>query len=163
MVEAPLLDVTAGLGNFPGLTCNTTTGGGGSTTVQTCSSTVGGITTVTTTTCNGVGSGSSSCQTQTTSGSANTSASGLARTPGGTERSERDHQPDHFRHHRAACELRGCGFASVDQQRGQRGGTARPAPAPGVNPIRVPGTQFSPTNLATNEHPRCRPRSATAA
>jgi len=151
MVESPLLDVTAGLGNFPGLTCTTTTGGGGSTTVQTCSSTIGGITTVTTTTCSGVGSGSSSCQTQTTSGSANTSASGLARTL-----AVLNDQSAIISLTTSGITVLPSNYAAsvslplINNVVSAADGVSSPAPG-GL--IEILGTQFSPTNLATNEIP----------
>jgi uncharacterized protein (TIGR03437 family) len=151
IVESPRLDVTAGLGNFAGLTCSTTASGGGSSTVQTCASTIGGLTTVTTTTCSGVGGASSKCTTATTTGPANTTASGLARTLAVLNDQS------------AIISLTTSGITVLPSN--YAASVAMPqignvvsaadgvsAPAPG-GLIEILGSQFSPTNLATNEIP----------
>jgi uncharacterized protein (TIGR03437 family) len=151
MVESPRLNVTAGLGDFPGLTCTTTTGGGGSTSIQTCSSTIGGLTTVTTTTCSGVGGSSSKCSTTTTSGPANTTASGLARTI-----ATLNDQSAIISLTTSGITVLPWSYAAsvslpvINNVVSAADGVSAPAPG-GL--IEILGNQFSPTNLATNEIP----------
>jgi uncharacterized protein (TIGR03437 family) len=152
MVEAPLLgNVTIGAGSYPFPTCTTVTGSGGSGSTQTCFSTVGGVTTSTVTTCNGVGTSSSSCSTQTTTAPANTSVSGFSRTIA------------LLNDQSAIINLTTSGLTvlpwtysaavslpQINSVVSAADGVSAPAPG-GL--IEILGTQFSPTNLATNEIP----------
>jgi len=151
IVESPLLDVTAGVGNYSTPTCTTVTSAGGAGSVETCYSTVGGVTTITTTTCAGIGSGTQSCSTQTSSAPANTTASGLGRTVAVLNDLS------------AILSLTTSGITVLPWS--YSASIAPPgitnvvsaadgvsAPAPG-GLVEILGTQMSPTNMATSEIP----------
>jgi uncharacterized protein (TIGR03437 family) len=149
MVEAPLLNVQAGLGNFPGQTCTTVTSD--TQTVQTCGSTTGGVTTLTITTCTGVGSGTQTCSTQIELGPPNATPTGLARTIGVL-----NDQSAIISLSTSGITVLPSTYAAlvslplINNVVSAADGVSAPAPG-GL--IEILGTQFSPTNLATNEIP----------